>query len=57
VFALIIGVAVFGERPDVWTLTGAALIIGSGLCTCARERIRARQFQRPSAMRDNGCPL
>jgi drug/metabolite transporter (DMT)-like permease len=57
VFALIIGLAVFGERPDVWTLTGAALIIGSGLCTCARERIRARQFQRPSAMRDDGCPL
>jgi drug/metabolite transporter (DMT)-like permease len=42
VFALIIGVAVFGERPDVWTLTGAALIIGSGLYTFARERARAR---------------
>jgi len=42
VFALIIGVAVFGERPDVWTLTGAALIIGSGLYTFARERMRAR---------------
>jgi len=38
---------VFGERPDVWTLTGAALIIGSGLYTFARERIRARQ---PSSM-------
>jgi drug/metabolite transporter (DMT)-like permease len=57
VFALIIGVAVFGERPDVWTLTGAALIIGSGLYTFARERIRARQFQMPSAMRDDGGPL
>jgi drug/metabolite transporter (DMT)-like permease len=42
VFALIIGVAVFDERPDVWTLTGAALIIGSGLYTFARERMRAR---------------
>jgi len=42
VFALIIGVAVFGERPDAWTLTGAALIIGSGLYTFARERARAR---------------
>jgi drug/metabolite transporter (DMT)-like permease len=57
VFALIIGGAMFGGRPDVWTLTGAALIIGSGLYTCARERIRARQFQRLSAMRDDGCPL
>ena len=42
VFALIIGVTVFGERPDVWTLTGATLIIGSGLYTFARERMRGR---------------
>ncbi|MHC0053944.1 DMT family transporter [Actibacterium sp. D379-3] len=37
-FALIIGVAIFGERPDHWTLLGAAIIIGSGLYTFARER-------------------
>ena len=37
VFALIIGVAVFGERPDVWTLTGAAVIVASGLYTIMRE--------------------
>jgi drug/metabolite transporter (DMT)-like permease len=47
VFALIIGVAVFGERPDIWTLIGAAMIIGSGLYTFARERMRARQSPRP----------
>jgi drug/metabolite transporter (DMT)-like permease len=47
VFALIIGVTVFGERPDVWTLAGAALIIGSGLYTFARERIRARRETEP----------
>ncbi len=28
--ALAIAMAVFGERPDVWTLTGAAIIVGSG---------------------------
>lgn len=38
VFALIIGVLVFDERPDVMTLSGAALIIASGLYTFARER-------------------
>lgn len=38
VFALIIGVLVFGERPDAATLLGAALIIASGLYTFARER-------------------
>ncbi|WP_116131082.1 DMT family transporter [Tropicimonas sp. IMCC34043] len=37
-FALIIGMAVFGERPDLLTLSGAGLIIGSGLYTLARER-------------------
>jgi drug/metabolite transporter (DMT)-like permease len=43
VFALILGTSVFGERPDLWTLSGAMLIIGSGLYSVARERIRARR--------------
>lgn len=38
--AMVIGVLVFGERPDMATLFGAALIIGSGLYTFARERLR-----------------
>jgi len=42
IFAMIIGAAVFGERPDAATLTGAALIIGSGLYAFARERARKR---------------
>ena len=42
IFALIIGAVVFAERPDVITLSGAALIIGSGLYTFARERYRKR---------------
>ncbi len=37
-FALIIGVFVFSERPDALTLTGAAIIVGSGLYTLWRER-------------------
>ena len=37
VFALGIGVLVFGERPDGWTLTGAAVIVASGLYTLMRE--------------------
>lgn len=37
VFALVIGVLVFGERPDAPTLAGAALIVGSGLYTLWRE--------------------
>ena len=38
VFALFIGVTVFHEQPDVWTLSGAAIIILSGLYTFFRER-------------------
>ncbi len=38
VFALIIAVTVFGERPGLLTLAGATLIIGSGLYSFARER-------------------
>ena len=37
-FSLIIGISVFGERPDLLTYTGAALIIGSGLYSILRER-------------------
>jgi drug/metabolite transporter (DMT)-like permease len=38
VFALFIGVTVFHEQPDAWTLGGAAIIILSGLYTFFRER-------------------
>lgn len=45
VFALVIGLSVFGEEPDALTLIGAAIIVGSGLYTLWRERIR-----RPAAL-------
>jgi drug/metabolite transporter (DMT)-like permease len=37
-FALVVGIMVFGERPDALTLIGAAIIVGSGLYTLWRER-------------------
>ena len=37
-FALIIGVSVFGEAPDALTLLGAAIIVLSGIYTVWRER-------------------
>lgn len=43
VFSLIIGISIFGERPDWLTYTGAALIIGSGLYSILRERRLVRQ--------------
>lgn len=38
VFALVLGMTVFGERPDALMLAGSALIVGSGLYTVLRER-------------------
>ncbi len=40
VAALVIAVLIFDERPDLLTLAGAALIVGSGLYTLWRERQR-----------------
>ncbi|MBT9244952.1 DMT family transporter [Gemmobacter fulvus] len=49
VFAMVIGMVVFAERPDAITFAGAALIIGSGLYTFARERMRKRAAARLQA--------
>ena len=35
-----LGFLVFGNLPDRWTLTGAGIIIASGLYTAHRERVR-----------------
>lgn len=37
-FALVIGVVVFGESPDTLTLLGAGIIVASGIYTVVRER-------------------
>lgn len=37
VFALFIGVIIFGERPDTMTLVGAVIIVAAGLYTLMRE--------------------
>ena len=42
IFAILLGVIAFAEFPDRLTLLGAAIIIGSGLYSFARERARAR---------------
>lgn len=49
VFAILIGWLVFGEPADALTLTGAALIIASGLYAFARERARKSLSMLPTA--------
>jgi drug/metabolite transporter (DMT)-like permease len=41
-FSILMGMIVFGERPDLMTLAGAGLIIASGLYTVVREQRVAR---------------
>lgn len=38
------GYAVFGDLPDLWTLAGATLIVGSGVYLVHRERSIAREM-------------
>jgi drug/metabolite transporter (DMT)-like permease len=40
----ILGYAVFGEVPDIWTVTGAVFIVSSGLYIAHRERVRRLQL-------------
>jgi drug/metabolite transporter (DMT)-like permease len=40
----ILGFLIFGEVPDVWTASGAAIIVASGLYTAHREHIRRSQL-------------
>lgn len=47
-FALLLAVGVFRERPDALTLTGAALIAGAGIYSMWREaRLRRAHLARP----------
>jgi drug/metabolite transporter (DMT)-like permease len=44
IWVSILGFIVFGEIPDVWTVSGAAFIVASGLYTAHRERVRRSQL-------------
>lgn len=46
VVAVILGYAMFGEFPDLWTWIGAGLIIGAGLFVAWREAALARAQSR-----------
>lgn len=38
VWATLLGLLVFGEFPDLWTIVGALIIVGSGIAIWRRER-------------------
>ncbi len=43
IWAVILGLVVFGDVPDTWTLSGSAIVVGMGVYTFYRERVRSRQ--------------
>ncbi|WP_420969076.1 DMT family transporter [Bradyrhizobium sp. B120] len=51
-WAMLLGYLVFGDRPDAMMVTGAAIIVLSGLYAFYRERVRAR----PVAASTTGPP-
>jgi drug/metabolite transporter (DMT)-like permease len=38
IWAIVLGILVFGDIPDGWTLTGAAVVVATGIYTFYRER-------------------
>jgi drug/metabolite transporter (DMT)-like permease len=38
IWAMLFGLVVFGERPDIWMLVGSSIVVGSGLFSLYRER-------------------
>jgi S-adenosylmethionine uptake transporter len=51
IWAILLGLFIFGEVPDVWMLTGGAIVVGTGLYAFHRERIRARTLALASSRR------
>jgi drug/metabolite transporter (DMT)-like permease len=42
-WSMLLGLIVFGQFPDGWTLVGAAIVVASGLYTFHRETVRRRE--------------
>ena len=49
VWAMILGLIVFGDMPDSLTILGAAVVVGTGVYTFHRERMLRRRENLPAA--------
>lgn len=56
IWAIVLGLLVFGDLPDAWTLVGAAVVVGAGLFTLWREQ-RLRRPSRPVPASPDPAPL
>lgn len=50
IWAIILGIVFFGEVPDAWTLTGSAIVVGTGVYTFYRERVQLRRARAAEAL-------
>ncbi|MEM7652433.1 MAG: DMT family transporter [Pseudomonadota bacterium] len=39
-WAIVLGLLVFGDVPDLWTIIGSIIVVGTGIYTFYRERVR-----------------
>jgi len=51
VWAIGLGFVVFGDIPDLWTIVGSSIVIGMGIYTFYRERVRASRLASLAARR------
>ncbi len=56
IWALILGFLVFGDFPDAWTLSGAAIIMSAGLYVLHRETLLKRRTAADLAVNDARNP-
>ncbi|WP_438747942.1 DMT family transporter [Pararhizobium sp. O133] len=54
IWSIGIGILFFSEEPDIWMVTGVAIIVASGLYTFARER--KRRMATPAQESEPGSP-
>jgi S-adenosylmethionine uptake transporter len=44
IWAILLGIVIFGHIPDGWTLVGASIIVATGVFTFYRERRLSRRL-------------
>jgi drug/metabolite transporter (DMT)-like permease len=44
IWAILLGIVIFGHIPDAWTLVGASIIVATGVFTFYRERRLSRRL-------------
>jgi drug/metabolite transporter (DMT)-like permease len=57
VFAVIFGIALFGEIPDRWSLLGIALIVVAGIYMLHREAVRRKALTAAGPLEGPSAPL